>query len=333
MDELQNPHDRFVRVVWSQTEVAASFLANYLPPEVGARLDLATLEVTQESFVDEALRTHHTDLLYRLQLVKGGAVAVYVLLEHKSAPDSWVALQLFRYLARLWDKAQRENAEYLPLVIPVVLYHGRTRWGVSRQFADLFAPAPHAWAAGYTPHFAYHLCDLSHLSDEEIRGATILQVSLSLLKYIFSNDLPVRLADILRLLRQMPEQSALEFLGVALRYLSATNEKINTTNLRQALTAAFPADEGGVMATLAAEWVQQGIEQGIQQGIREGRAIQTAHFLQRRFGLLAENLNRRIQALSIEALERLGDDSFDFQSVAELAAWLDRNVGDAGLKH
>ena len=87
------------------------------------------------------------------------------------------------------------------------------------------------------------------------------------------------------------------------------------------------------MATLAAEWVQQGIEQGIQQGIREGRAIQTAHFLQRRFGLLAENLNRRIQVLSIEALERLGDDSFDFQSVAELAAWLDRNAGDAGLKH
>ncbi len=95
------------------------------------------------------------------------------------------------------------------------------------------------------------------------------------------------------------------------------------------------------MATLAAEWVQQGrqqgieegIQQGVQQGVQQGYARKTLQFLQRHFGALEENLRQRIYALPIEALERLGDDSFDFRSVTELIAWLDHNTGDAGLKH
>ena len=122
MDELQNPHDRFARAVWSQTEVAVSFFTHYLPTEVVERLDLTTLEVSQESFIDEDLRAHHTDLLYRVRLADNGPAAlIYLLLEHKSAPEFWVGLQLFRYLARLWDKAQREGAEYLPPIIPGVV--------------------------------------------------------------------------------------------------------------------------------------------------------------------------------------------------------------------
>lgn len=335
MDELQNPHDRFVRAVWSQTETAASFFAHYLLLELVARLDLATLEVTQESFVDEALRAHHTDLLYQVRLADGTAAFIYLLLEHKSAVDSWVALQLFRYLARLWNKEQREGAEHLPPVIPLVLYHGNRRWPVSTQFADLVTPSARDWAARYTPHFEYHLCDLSHLSDSELRGIAVLQTALSLLKHIFSNDLPQRLAGILRLLRQIPEQSALEFLATALRYVSAANPKINETNLRRALTQAFPAEEGGVMTTLAAQWVEQGIQQGVQQGIQQGvqrgRAEQTLRFLQRRFGILEANLGQRVHALTAEALERFGDDSFDFQSASEITDWLDRNAGDTGL--
>ena len=188
-----------------------------------------------------------------------------------------------------------------------MLYHGRRAWRISAQFSDLVAPAARGWAARYTPQFEYHLCDLSHFSDDELRGVAALQAALSLLKNIFRDDLPERLAGIFRLLRQMPEQSALEFLGTALRYISAANGKVNARNLRQALTEAFPSEEGGVMATLAAQWVQEGIQQGIQQGMQKGLAAQMLRHLQRRFGILDANLSQRVNALPVNGLERLGD--------------------------
>ena len=40
MAEITNPHDRFFKEVLAQPETAADLLANYLPPETVALLDL-----------------------------------------------------------------------------------------------------------------------------------------------------------------------------------------------------------------------------------------------------------------------------------------------------
>ena len=55
--------------------------------------------------------------------------------------------------------------------------------------------------------------------------------------------------------------------------------------------------------------------------------------LQRRFGILDANLSQRINALPVNGLERLGDALFDFQSAAEVAAWLDDNAGENDVAH
>jgi predicted transposase YdaD len=39
MSKFTTPHDEFFKYVLSQPETAADFLANYLPPEVAAKLD------------------------------------------------------------------------------------------------------------------------------------------------------------------------------------------------------------------------------------------------------------------------------------------------------
>jgi predicted transposase/invertase (TIGR01784 family) len=65
--EIQNPHDQFVRGVFSKPKIAKAFMANYLPSEIVGKLNLDSLKMTQESFVDEDLRLHHTDLLFRLK--------------------------------------------------------------------------------------------------------------------------------------------------------------------------------------------------------------------------------------------------------------------------
>ena len=94
MSEIANPHDSFFKALLAQPGVAADFLAHYLPPDVAVELDVTTPEISKDSFVDAELQPHLSDLLYRVSLKEGGPAYVYLLFEHKSAPDGWVALQL-----------------------------------------------------------------------------------------------------------------------------------------------------------------------------------------------------------------------------------------------
>lgn len=55
MDDIKHPHDHFFQHTFARREVTANFLAHYLPEPVRRLLDLNTLALTKDSFVDEAL--------------------------------------------------------------------------------------------------------------------------------------------------------------------------------------------------------------------------------------------------------------------------------------
>ena len=335
MSEIINPHDRFFKDLLARPAVAADFLAAYLPPEVAGALDLTAPELVKDSFVDAELRQHFSDLLYRVRLRRGADAYVYVLFEHKSAPDEWVAFQVLRYLVRIWEQVLRETGGKLPPVVPLVLYHGPTRWHVARHFTALVEWGEAAALRKYVPAFEYHLCDLSAYREEDIRGAALLRVGLLILKYIFSGELKRRLPEILRLLAPAGEQSALEYLGTVLRYVSVATDRLTTSDLQEALATAFP-EQGGVMPTIAETWVQEGIEkglekgrqEGLEKGKQEGSAAVMLRMLQRRFGPLEADLQGRVRALSFARLERLGEALLDFQGPADLVAWLGKHSQD-----
>lgn len=64
MSEISHPHDKFFKETFSRVEVARDFLNNYLPPSAIEDLDLNTMELQPDSFVDQDLQTHFSDLLY-----------------------------------------------------------------------------------------------------------------------------------------------------------------------------------------------------------------------------------------------------------------------------
>ncbi|MBI3651164.1 MAG: Rpn family recombination-promoting nuclease/putative transposase, partial [Acidobacteria bacterium] len=97
MTEIHNPHDRFFKEVFSHPEAAAEFFAAFLPSHIVALLDLAKLEPIKDSFIDPSLQEHLSDLIYRVPLKRGNQAYIYALIEHKSAPDKWVAVQILRY--------------------------------------------------------------------------------------------------------------------------------------------------------------------------------------------------------------------------------------------
>jgi predicted transposase/invertase (TIGR01784 family) len=98
-----HPHDAFFKHLFTRPEAAEDFVRHYLPAEVTALLEPGSLTICKDSFVDEALVEHYSGLLYRVNLKTGDETYLYVLFEHKSAPEPRVALDLLRYLVRIWD--------------------------------------------------------------------------------------------------------------------------------------------------------------------------------------------------------------------------------------
>src|SRR5437667_12721706 len=103
MAKINNPHDQFVKAVLSQPDLAASFLTNYLPSDIVALFDTSNPKLVNGSFVDSELREHQSDLLFQVKHRNGGSAYIYILFEHKSYPDQWVAMQLLRYMVRICE--------------------------------------------------------------------------------------------------------------------------------------------------------------------------------------------------------------------------------------
>ena len=102
------PHDAVFRQIFGVPANAASQLRAVLPPDLAARLDLGRLARVPESFVDEALKWRHSDLLFTAPL-DGRDVYVYVLVEHQSSDDPLMAFRMLRYVTRIWDQHLRDH--------------------------------------------------------------------------------------------------------------------------------------------------------------------------------------------------------------------------------
>ena len=103
-------------------ENAISVLQHYLPNAVLDLIDLESLEISKDSFIEKELSDYYSDILYKV-ILKGHPGFVYVLFEHKSYHDRYVHLQLLEYILKIWRlfKNQQKKGKQpgLPVVIPL----------------------------------------------------------------------------------------------------------------------------------------------------------------------------------------------------------------------
>jgi predicted transposase/invertase (TIGR01784 family) len=294
MPDIKNPHDHFFRATFTHRNVAAGFARHYLPLDIVENLDLETLQPTKDSFVDDELRDHFTDLLYETRLKDNTLAYVYLLFEHKSYSEPWVAFQLLRYMVRIWEYAlEQYQVTTLPPIIPLVVYHGEQRWQVDARFCHLVTACPPL--ADYVPDFRYELYDLSMYSDEELVGAVNLRLPLFLMKHIFDKDWHKVLPRVMQLLEELAyAESGLAYVERALRYLAAAARTLRSEDLEEAVAQTFPKTGGVLMQTIAQTWVEEGIEQGIEQGIERGamqaRREDIVELLEIRFGTVPDRV-------------------------------------------
>ena len=83
MDMINNPHDTFVRHSFENPIVLKDFCANYLPEDISSQIKLDEVCLEHDSFVDEGLKEHLSDLLISAPLKGSGQTKIYVLFERQ----------------------------------------------------------------------------------------------------------------------------------------------------------------------------------------------------------------------------------------------------------
>ena len=72
---------------------------------------------------------------------------------------------------------------------------------------------------------------------------------------------------------------------------------------------------------IVASWMERGLEKGRQEGLEHERKV-LLRLLRKPLGDLAPKMEEQIATLSADRLEQLGEALLDFNSLADLGAWL-----------
>lgn len=104
MPDPTQPHDKLFKALTDDPRVAGTLLRERLPAAIAAQLSDDPPEPVEGSFIDEELRGSQSDRLFKVRTRAGGEAFLYALVEHKSAPDPGLPLQLLGYMLRIWQR-------------------------------------------------------------------------------------------------------------------------------------------------------------------------------------------------------------------------------------
>jgi hypothetical protein len=248
-------------------------------------------------------------LLFAANTASGPAL-VYVLVEHQSAPDRYMALRLFRYVGRILDAHRRRvpDATTLPPVLPVVLYHAERPWPYPLDMASLYSvrPVPEAWAP-YAIDFRFALDDLARAPILELATrpvSPLVAVALCLLKLArHAADLLAELEQISHVLAQLDASPVPDEQASALFTYTWTVGRVEVSEMRDFVRQhTWPNLENAVMT--AAEKLKA---EGRREGRQEGQQVLVRALLRQmraKFPELPAEIERRVETASIDQLER-----------------------------
>ncbi|EOT5602168.1 Rpn family recombination-promoting nuclease/putative transposase, partial [Escherichia coli] len=117
------PHDAAFRSFLANPDVARDFLELHLPAEYRQLCDLSTLKLEPASFVEPDLHQYASDILWSVKTTGGKDGYVYTLIEHQSTENLYMPFRMLRYSVAAMQR-HLEQHKTLPLVIPVLFYHG-----------------------------------------------------------------------------------------------------------------------------------------------------------------------------------------------------------------
>lgn len=339
---MSGPHDLFVRYTFGHPERAAAELRAVLPAQVVSEVDWTSLRRESGSVVDPELRETESDLLFTARLRTGHPLLLYVLLEHQSTVDRWMALRMLRYVVRQLERWRQEHPDsmVLPPIIPLVMFHGAEgAWTAPRRVEELFGLPEKGraqWRA-LVPCFEYLLDDLTAEREEALKarpGPPLARLAWLTLRYGRSGELARKLPEWGALFAQVqagPEGT--EQLVVLIRYLLWVGDEAAHEAAGQVLHSVLGEQrKEELMRSYGEELVERGLQQGLARGLEQGREQGREEGLAQGVSRgRAEYILRILSVRGVQVDEEARQRILTCTDMATLDRWFDKSLNATSL--
>ena len=263
------PHDTLFRKALQYQVVAQDFFRQHLPNELCQQLDFDSLKFENESFIDDKNFQKQADILYRMKLNQQPGY-LYLLVEQQSQTDRWMAYRIMLYVVRIMERHRRlYPKQNLPLVYPLVVYTGHTRWEHPQDVRTLIQ-APHNLIKNY------FMTSFSLIQTHQINQQQLQQHLWSAtLSWVLSHKKTTNVISLLREnllphLQRLEQAKHIDYLIDLLQYILDTYQ-LDPVLFKQFIHTNFTKTTGEKIMTIAEQLRQQGFQQGFQQGKQEGK--------------------------------------------------------------
>jgi len=307
MNDITNPHDAFFKLMFGDIEVAQDFLQNYLPTEIAKAVDLKHLTKENNSYIDEQFKESFTDMLYKTK-INGKDGYIYFLFEHKSYQDPLVILQLLKYIVRIWEEKYDRKTNRLPIVIPMVIYHGENKWNVQTKLMNLIKGIDELpeETKKYIPSYEYEVYDLSPSAQMGIVGMALTKAVLEVMRAVVITDMGKFrewMRKIFEEIRDFPEEKFERFVDASIRYILSVREdasiEVIETEAREILSGRSEA-------------IMSVAEKLRNEGRLEGKIEFVLKNLSKKFGEdLTDKLKEKIQKADEKTIDYIGENLLD----------------------
>jgi len=271
MDIVNKSHDRFFKENMEDIETAKDFIKNYLPKDLLKTIDLEKLEPQKDTYIDEELKEAFSDLLFKTG-IKGKEAYIYFLFEHKSYLSNMTSLQLLKYMVRIWEqKTDKEKEKKLPIIIPLVIYHGDTKWNIPKTLFSIInnIDVIPETAKKYIPNYEYIVYDLSPYGNEEIKGDIKLRIFLEILRAVFIEDfdefIEVLTGALTALAKLEQQEKGIDYFKTFMIYIMSAKKDLTIKHIYNVIKKISPERSDDIM-TIAEQLIQEGMEKGREEG-------------------------------------------------------------------
>jgi addiction module HigA family antidote len=266
---VNNPHDKLIKIVFSDRTEAEAYFKQNLPPKLVEQIDWDTLKLEGTQYIDDELKESASDLLFSVCFKNNKDLCyLYILFEHQTTPDKWIRFRVYKYKARIWDESLKneKNKECLNPILAMVVYIGNSSWNYSTEFSDLIGETP--LLRDYIPRFKHFLMDHSD-KDEKIKGAIKAQIAHLLIQASFQQQLKDIETHLCELMMQLPQEPGINYVRAFSVYIYATQRRDVAVQFFSVLKQ-HPQQKGGDdMLCAVDEWRLEGKREGKREGKME----------------------------------------------------------------
>ncbi|GGG04859.1 MULTISPECIES: Rpn family recombination-promoting nuclease/putative transposase [Cysteiniphilum] len=195
--DLNKPkYDEFVKFNLEQRDIAEQLIRQVLPQELSNLAEFDKMQLEPSEHIDPELRKLISDVLWSIP-IKGKKAYIYLLIEHESGlkGHDLLPFRFHKYVIRIMEKHLAKGNDKLPIVMPILLYHGtKEKYPHSVSIFDCFESKTLAQKYAFND---IRLIDLTVMSDDEIAKQGFRFFFELVLKYARDKELAKRLVALL----------------------------------------------------------------------------------------------------------------------------------------